>query len=224
MLGLTTSTTGYNRLTVVGADAQDTQLQLVYAHLNKGNISSAREIVSQIKSTQPNLANYLAILINLQILPNKEYSLVNRPADIDFLTNYANNQNNVGYGGAQALLQFVMGTNYTVPRLLPIQDGSGSRLLNNQQNNDVTLSEVDANFKVFPNPTEGILNFECKILNDGSSYRVEIINSLGQIVSQSTIINQQSIINIKQLNSGIYMLNAYNGKTKIYQTKIVKVN
>ena len=163
-------------------------------------------------------------MYRLQTAPNKAYSLLTNPTDVQFLTNYANNTENIGYGGAQALLEFVTAATFDIPRFLPEQNG-GARLLNNQTNNDAKLTGVEAdNIKIYPNPTNGILNVECKNFNDGELIVIEITNTLGQVVQTTKILTQTTAINIQHLNSGIYMLKAYCGKTKLYQSKIVKVN
>ncbi len=157
---------------------------------------------------------------------SKRIVLLNNPNDVQFLNNYAANVDNIGYGGAQALLQFVFGTKFEVPRLLPEQNG-GARLFNNQTNT-ITQSEVEASsFKIFPNPTNGMLTVELPFALSNEDYQdmhIQVTNSFGQVVYTAKLLTQTSTLNLNQLNSGIYMLAVYSGKTKLYQTKAVKVN
>jgi hypothetical protein len=55
---------------------------------------------------------------------------------------------------------------------------------------------------LYPNPTEGILNVECEILNEG--VRFQLFNSIGEMVAEEKILIKQSTLNIQDLSSGIY--------------------
>lgn len=72
--------------------------------------------------------------------------------------------------------------------------------------------------KVYPNPTEGILNVELEMLND-KNIQIQLLNALGQVLINETPTSQHSTFNIQNLNSGIYFLRISSDKG----SKVVKV-
>lgn len=84
------------------------------------------------------------------------------------------------------------------------------------------LNRYKSTFKVYPNPTEGLINVEFLVFNS-ESVVIEIVNELGQIVYNSTEIKQpKTQLNIKQLNSGIYFLNIFINRELISKNKWIK--
>lgn len=91
-------------------------------------------------------------------------------------------------------------------------DGAGlitSQFNSDGQTVDLTISVTSSlveKFSIYPNPTNGLLN-----IHFNSGFRIQnaelkIYNTTGQIVLQSKIINQKSLINISGISSGIYNL------------------
>lgn len=72
---------------------------------------------------------------------------------------------------------------------------------------------------VYPNPFNGILNVECKMLNDKSELNVIVTDVLGREVMVSEFKEQ---LNISHLEKGIYFLSLYKSKTLIGTKKIVR--
>jgi hypothetical protein len=66
----------------------------------------------------------------------------------------------------------------------------------------------EGTFKFYPNPINDILNIDVDILN-GNNSKLQILNSLGQIVIEEKIIDPKSQINLSQLPSGIYTLKVF---------------
>ena len=73
---------------------------------------------------------------------------------------------------------------------------------------------------IFPNPTTGLLNIECEILNN-TNLKFQLLNNLGQIVREEEIKNANITINIQQLPIGIYFLKI-NNNSKTF--KIIKIS
>jgi len=91
-------------------------------------------------------------------------------------------------------------------------------------------STSSATIKIFPNPANEILNVELlNLASTGSATDIQIINTLGQVVHQSTIKTvtlsgvegQQSTIDIKDLPEGVYQLKISKG-TKQSVFKFIK--
>ena len=70
--------------------------------------------------------------------------------------------------------------------------------------------------KVYPNPSNGIFNFE--LAND---LQIEVYNNLGQLVSSEKMISGTNTINIMDKEAGIYFLKANDGNN-ISTYKIIK--
>ncbi|MEI8137194.1 MAG: T9SS type A sorting domain-containing protein, partial [Bacteroidota bacterium] len=62
------------------------------------------------------------------------------------------------------------------------------------------------NINVYPNPTDGILNVETSTSSANDSFKIQVLNSLGQLLIDETSANQHSTLNIQHLLSGIYFL------------------
>ncbi|TYA55950.1 endonuclease [Formosa maritima] len=73
-------------------------------------------------------------------------------------------------------------------------------------------------FNIYPNPVSDILNIQLKNPNET---QIEIYNILGKRVLTKTI-NQSQIINIENLNSGIYILKFTQGNSTISKKLIKK--
>lgn len=87
----------------------------------------------------------------------------------------------------------------------------------------VGMSETESNnsILIYPNPANDMLNLvlQSKVTSQTS---VEIYNSFGQLLLQSEIINQKSVINISSLSDGVYYCLLKEGE-KTFSKKIVVV-
>lgn len=52
-----------------------------------------------------------------------------------------------------------------------------------------------------------MLNVEFEMINGNDEYKVEIINSLGQTLQTTNLQKLKTAINIKELPTGVYVLN-----------------
>ncbi len=67
------------------------------------------------------------------------------------------------------------------------------------------LSGVEAWLRVFPNPANSVINVEFLVFNK-ETYKVEIINSLGEVLISETSKTKNLTLNTNNLNSGVYTL------------------
>ena len=201
---------------------QDKELLLTYAYINNRNYDEATKNAGIVAKVYPELGKFLLQLIALETAPKKAFSLLDNDANFSEVKTLANTKGNDGQPAAQALIKFLQGTDYYVPRILPIMDGSGSRLINTPIENHIV---ANSNFKVYPNPASQLVNVVYQNNTVGEEVQLQLINTLGRIVYQTNIKTEQQVqIPLGDLAGGIYMLVGYNGKTKVYQTKVVKVN
>lgn len=77
--------------------------------------------------------------------------------------------------------------------------------------------------KVFPNPTTDMLVLEQKsisiIKND---LQVDVIDMTGKVIKRQEIQGYQTIINVRDVVKGFYLLRVYGGNEFVYQTFFVK--
>jgi hypothetical protein len=107
---------------------------------------------------------------------------------------------------------------------------SGSRSI---QETEYTPEEASSaenkDFNVYPNPTNDVLNIKFEQLTENTEnidvVNLELKDVMGNVVYKGTIKNRQLLqLPLSNLSNGVYVLIATNGKTKIYQTKVVKLN
>ncbi|MDX2174340.1 MAG: FG-GAP-like repeat-containing protein [Bacteroidota bacterium] len=79
------------------------------------------------------------------------------------------------------------------------------------------LKIKDYELKIYPNPTNGILNLE---VENGS--RIKLINVLGELVKEEELKPIKQSIDISNLKNGIYFLQIYDKESLIGKTKIIK--
>ena len=74
---------------------------------------------------------------------------------------------------------------------------------------NVSLSEPQLGrfkFKIFPNPTENILNIDLLDMNKIVRYDYQIVDVLGNIVAKKTLQDCKESINIQNLEKGVYFI------------------
>jgi hypothetical protein len=85
---------------------------------------------------------------------------------------------------------------------------------------EVSLKENIINnlsINLYPNPANELVNVKCETLNDNEIYKIEIYNSIGQIIKEEevTFKNQTATINTKELANGVYVLTLLDGSTSL---------
>jgi hypothetical protein len=63
------------------------------------------------------------------------------------------------------------------------------------------VNEQDADFRVYPNPTRGLVTIETENMN-----RVTVMNALGQIVYEAPTNANQIVLDLSQYGAGIYLI------------------
>lgn len=79
---------------------------------------------------------------------------------------------------------------------------SGEASINISVGIDAPHTSLDKQLKVYPNPTDGIINVVCP-----AARRISVVNMLGQVVYEPSTLNPQlSILNLNSLPEGVYYL------------------
>ena len=87
---------------------------------------------------------------------------------------------------------------------------------------DITSEENNLSIKLFPNPTNSIINLSLESLYD-LDLKVNIISIDGKILKTTTLSNYQNQqIDISDLSTGIYLTNFYSNNTLVASKRIVK--
>ena len=82
----------------------------------------------------------------------------------------------------------------------------------------VSISEVKQDiFNVYPNPTTGVFNLD---LNNNKSYNISIFNSLGQKVYNNVTNSMSMVVDLSELESGIYTIELENSDV-IFTERII---
>jgi hypothetical protein len=94
-------------------------------------------------------------------------------------------------------------------------------------NNPVSTiqSDVKQDIKVFPNPTNGNTRIEWNE-NLQSNIKIEITNSIGQIIETIKVENNTTYkdIDTKNLPNGIYFIRLSTSENQVFTTKLIKIN
>jgi hypothetical protein len=75
--------------------------------------------------------------------------------------------------------------------------------------------------KVYPNPAAQYVNVEISNTS-GGSFKVEVMNMLGQQVSSQNVIGDKAVIDVAELAAGVYFVDCYRDGVKFATEKFVK--
>lgn len=83
----------------------------------------------------------------------------------------------------------------------------------------VGLTEAENVFSVYPNPTSGTVTLT---MNTNAAEKIEIVNSLGQVVDAFTVTNTTMLADLSKFESGIYMIQFIQDGAVIQTQKITR--
>ncbi len=87
---------------------------------------------------------------------------------------------------------------------------------------DISSVKHNFNIKVFPNPTQDIVNFKIES-NAENNLKIDIVSIDGKQLKSLTIFNAiNSQIDLSNFTNGIYIANFYSGNTLIASKKLIK--
>ena len=89
-----------------------------------------------------------------------------------------------------------------------------------QTTGGILENDAASNITIYPNPTNGMLNVECSMLNSGE-LKLQVLNSMGQIVLEENAI-QHSQFTVQHLPDGLYLVKVLNNNTLVATQKIIK--
>jgi Leucine-rich repeat (LRR) protein len=188
-----------------------------------------------IECTNNNLINLPALPNTLQVLYLQNNSLTSLPVLPNTLTTLIVTGNNISCFPTfpNSITNFaIIGNPYTcLPNyVLPVMNSYTTTPLCVAGNTNgcavAGFEEYNANnvgFKMYPNPTDKILNVELEISNGDNNYNAIITNNLGQIVLKEEIyfIDKNSYINVNNLPNGIYLLKLKGNNSSTITKKVI---
>lgn len=130
------------------------------------------------------------------------------------------NTGSVAYSIGQVFFSYIDGNTYQIAE--GIQQGN---LENNSNNEDTDIPEDDlynTNALIYPNPTTNFVNLITEGFNFNSPNSYQLYNYQGKLIKQSLIQNQNSIIDLSNLSSSIYILQVFAEEKLLKTFKIVK--
>ncbi len=107
-----------------------------------------------------------------------------------------------------------------------IQGKPGSekaRLAQQTDNEESTAVIENLNFKVYPNPSTGLFYYEYNAEeNNNEPATLTVIDMLGKVLINGTInqANAKGMINLSELNNGIYFITISNSKKQLFTNKL----
>ena len=198
--------------------------------IEKDNVASAawhlvgcRKMGDNSVGVNIDATNYI-VRLNIRTNKNTDGAVSLQPfGQTEVAVNYTGNGDGINFGAWQTLVFDLSASAGVFMNRMDVRiDGSDTYTtayqfeIDNMVFGDVTLSSSSSlrygNTKVYPNPTNGIVN----ISGLRSFKTISVHNLLGQEVKRFD--NASSSIDISDLNTGIYLLRADNG----YVQKIMK--
>lgn len=87
----------------------------------------------------------------------------------------------------------------------------------------VSISEntQSIHLNIYPNPSNGLINFTIENASQNQEYQIVINNSLGQIVKTLTLNNNSAVINEGELSAGLYFYSLFNKTEVLNKEKFV---
>jgi hypothetical protein len=83
------------------------------------------------------------------------------------------------------------------------------------------LKDLDFSISVFPNPTSDVLTLKLN-KEDMTGLKYLLFDMNGRLLSQKNLESNETTINVKLLNNGLYLLKVQDGKKELKSFKIVK--
>lgn len=83
----------------------------------------------------------------------------------------------------------------------------------------LSLLENEFVYEVSPNPTTGSISIK---LNNNKVQSIQLVNSLGQVVSEQSIVSEFMTIDLAGLTNGIYFLRGFNSTDELFSVKVSK--
>ncbi len=86
-----------------------------------------------------------------------------------------------------------------------------TKQLRQRNNSSINESSLTQRFKIYPNPSKGLINIESDLIYGNENINMRVYNSKGQLIYKTiyTIENQrlQSVIDLSNFSPGLYFLN-----------------
>lgn len=189
--------------------------------MNKGNYTEAEYHANNLGTNRSAWKAFLLKLIEVYEEDDMIFSLTTNTANTSFLEAYATNDTLDGQAASQALLNFVMNSTFTEPRLHPAAPGSGSYRLASIIDSESLSSDI--RFKIYPNPTKNGVFLEYPYVKD-QVYYVEIKDLTGRtLFTKFASGSGKDFISLDDLCSGLYLIGLYNKNGNLlHSTKLVK--
>ena len=84
----------------------------------------------------------------------------------------------------------------------------------------VKMETTPVEFKIYPNPTNGILSIEAPNNNNNVIDKVVVVDLLGKIILEEIPVHNE--INLERFTKGTYILQIYYGE-ETFVTKVIKI-
>jgi hypothetical protein len=187
--------------------------QEIWKKIKEANYSAANNLTNDLE-----IGNYKTLFNT--VIPILEGKRLNKttPAEIGIITNIANGEDEASID-ANHFLSFFLEKPQHMRRpeeAHPVATENSAKILN------IIRPEDNSNYRIYPNPTSGILNLE---LSHISSFylTLDIIDVNGKLIKRYLNINSDSnqIIEIKSQTNGVYFYKLYSDNGYLKTGKII---
>ncbi len=196
----------------------DADVQLVFANINKGAYTAASAITGTMSGERSDWKTLLNTLINIYQEPNGIYSITNGSAYYTLLKGYSMSTNKDGKQIAQALLKFVLGESFDIPRPAPVE-GIGRMA---QPVSVLQTIGLEEGIKLFPNPAKsGVTIYYAN--SEKETATIKIVDLIGKNIYNGEVISGSSnFVSLIDINNGVYIVTVSHNKEILYTKKLIK--
>jgi hypothetical protein len=194
-------------------------------YLQKGDYSSAKEVLNLIRKEKGNnnFCKMQEMLIEMKSADKTETEFFkSREAAIRAIA--TDNEDYTGKAMAKGILAVVF-NEYPTISVEPLEEPVNPKSLATEEDKTTTVTDnfVIEQFVVYPNPASEQVSIAYYLNNNVNTASIEIINSIGQVVS-TTMLNGSTgtiQINTSEFAKGIYMITLFEDGIKTRQEKLV---
>jgi len=201
-------------------DMEDSDIQLIYAWMLKGDYSEAMAKVNDLGAGRADWQEILTKLIELEQDTVEGIYGANTQDNIDFFSDYIAEKKD-GYGIAETILYVATDSIFTEPHAVP--DGEeGARAA---QSTNLLQQTDDALIKLYPNPAQTGFYLSYGLQNAQILF-IEMKDLLGKKVytARSKSGENELYIPVENLSNGMYLISVTKNEQVIYKAKVVKQN
>lgn len=89
---------------------------------------------------------------------------------------------------------------------------------------ETIVVDFQSNVSIYPNPFQNEINVSIRDMSKNDQWEIKIMDVFGKLIKQTECLEQQSIINTKELPKGVYFYTLVNNKGVVQNGKLISQN